>query len=149
MTGSQATDSHDPLPRRERPPAPGWLLAFVLAIGPIAWLTHLSMSYALAAYGCYPHRAPLPSPLWTQLRADLTEIVVIALMLAACGIAVAYSAWKSARARQSAPPSEPPEAGEGRTRFLAICAIVGGTLFVVAMLFDAIALAIVPACAWN
>jgi hypothetical protein len=42
-----------------------------------------------------------------------------------------------------------PESGEGRTRFLATCAIVGGVLFVIALIFDAIALAMVPACAWS
>ena len=149
MTDIPPTTMQKP-PEHERPRrAWSWLLAFALAIGPVAWLAHLAISYAIAAYGCYPHRTPLASPLWTHMRADLTEIVVIALMLAAVGIALAYSAWQSAWKQPAAPPLKLPESGEGRTRFLATCAIVGGTLFVIALIFDAIALAMVPACAWS
>jgi hypothetical protein len=124
-------------------------LAFALAIGPLAWLAHLSASYAISAHGCYPQRSPLSSPLWAHMRADLTEILVVALMVVAVGIALAYKARLSGFKEQTASSSKPPESGEGRTRFLATCAIVGGTLFVIAIIFDAIALAMVPACAWN
>jgi hypothetical protein len=149
MTEPRPTQAQEPTEHGRPRRAWSWLLGFALAIGPVAWLAHLSMSYAIAAYGCYPHRAPLASPLWTHMHTDLIEIAVIALMLAALGIALAYSARQSAWEQPAAPPSKLPESGEGRTRFLATCAIVGGALFVIALIFDAIALAMVPACAWS
>jgi len=81
------------------------------------------------------------------MRADLIEIALIALLLTSVGIICAHNAWHAAAPERAAPTPKLPESGEGRTSFLAICAIASGSLFVIAIIFNAIALALVPACA--
>ena len=91
-----------------------WLLAFALAIGPVAWLAHWRSHMRSPLMGCYPHRAPLASPLWTHMRGPERNRGYRAD--ARRRWHRTRNAWRSAWP-QPASPSKLPESGEGRTRF--------------------------------
>jgi hypothetical protein len=69
----------------------------------------------------------------------------IVMSLASAGVLCAISAWRSLRLKepsasmQPSPPASP-------TRFFTACAIVGGLLFVVVIVFNAVGLALLPVC---
>src|SRR5689334_22003498 len=97
---------------------------YALFTAPIVWAGDLMIDFALVSHGCYPGDRPLPAPaagfgwVWPFLLA--TDLV--ALVLIASGALVALRNW-----RVTGPPESHHhhlmEKGEGRTRYLSICAM--------------------------
>jgi small-conductance mechanosensitive channel len=123
----------------------GWLLAFALAIGPIASLVNWSVSYDIATRGCGNPGTSIALPIFSPGHTDDAGIVLIALTLAVAGLFCAINAWRSLR--MQSPGIEPSLATDQWPKwFLPICAWAGCLLFIVAVLVNAIALAVLPAC---
>ena len=124
-------------------------LAFGVAGGPLAWAVHLALNYAIASHACFPGAAPRSQPpsgasglWWLLLCNDLTAIAV-----AAAAALVAYRSWRSTRREFAGRGVDLIEVGEGRTSFLALWGLLTGLGFLLAVLFDAVALWVVPLCA--
>lgn len=140
------TAPHHPAPQRHRA---GWVLVFVSGAAPLAWLAQTSINYGLASHACYPAGEPFPA-----MRADWPWSAVFVINLASIAIAAiaaltAYHLWSNARGEASGNASQTPEAGEGRTRFLALWCTMASTGFTVALLFSLVAILEVPPCGYS
>ncbi|CCE10497.1 conserved membrane hypothetical protein [Bradyrhizobium sp. STM 3843] len=133
-----------PAPHRNRVSI-GWLLAALFA-PPIGWSLHLIANYALASHSCYPGSVPKsptsPAGLWALLIA--IDVVSLAISLAA--IVFAYRAWQASIREMAQHESPMVETGEGRTRFLAVWALLIGSLFFLTVASDSAALWILKTC---
>jgi hypothetical protein len=121
--------------------------AFALFAAPIAWATHLLVSYALTASACFPHGTPIHGPLWPALWPVLWGIDVVAIAIGLVAAAIAWRNWRGTRAEAQGSAHTLLEAGEGRTRFLALCGLLASGGFVLALAFASVGLLVVPACA--
>jgi hypothetical protein len=113
-------------------------LILCLAAAPAAWAAHLTLNYALTSRACYSGSAPLATilPVGHVLWWVLPLVDVAALAICATTISISY------RLRQR--PESPTHAA--RTRFLAQCGIILGAGFLIATLFDGVAIFMVPLC---
>lgn len=123
------------------------LFAALLA-GPIAWFIQLNILYGMAGQTCFPRDEPrLATPAgFSWLTMALVAINLVALGFTLAGAAASWSYWR--RTQEEAPGGRHKllDAGEGRTRFLAIWGLWGGAWFIIAILFDTIAALLVPIC---
>lgn len=121
-----AASAH-PAPHRDRASAAE--LVYALTGPPAAWFLHLLVNYGVADRACAA-RAGLSA--WSAV------VVVDLLALAAAAAAgyVAYGVFRRTQAEKEGGPHVLVEAGEGRTRFLAICGLFASALFLVAIAFD-------------
>ena len=122
----------------------GWLLAFAFGIGPLAWLAYWSASYTVAVRGC--EATAVPPPLMAPVQPEGVMITFILMSLATAGVLCAISAWRSLRLKTAALNQQPPPSASP-TRFFTLCAIAGGLLFVIVIVFNAVGLALLPVCA--
>lgn len=147
----QNTDSimraQHPSPHRDRVSLGS--LFFGLFAGPVAWGIQLVTNFALASNRCYPDgisRATI-LPGWQWSSPTILAINIVAAILALIGAAVSYSHWQAVRNEHQGSARQLVEAGEGRTRFLALWGVMTGLGFFVAIIFDTVALSMVPQCA--
>jgi hypothetical protein len=140
-TALNAHQVEHPAPRRG--PLGRWLLVAALFGAPIAWFVQLAVNYAVASHACFPSHAPddvaIPGRGW--LPAVALTIDIVALGLAAAGTILSIVMWRRARADVRSI-----EAGEGRTRFLAVWAMWFGAWFVLSVAFNLTAVLEVPVC---
>lgn len=141
-----AADTH-PAPMRDRVAIA--TLGFALFGAPAAWASHQILNYALAAYACFPDDVALTSPLpgWSGARIVLILIDLAALIVGAAATFAAKRSFDAVREEKPGSHHQLLERGEGRTRFLAACALMTGVGFSAAILFDTIATFMAPQCA--
>lgn len=142
-TTAVQTQAH-PAPHRERV---GLLaLAFGVLAGPFAWGVRLVLNYGIASTACFPDNARRlpPRPEW--LRTTLTSIELIAILVAATGALVSFRIWQSTRYESEGHAGHLIEAGEGRTRFLAVWGMITGVGFLLFNVFDLVAVMVLPKC---
>ena len=116
-------------------PAALW---FGLFGAPVAWSLQLLASYALVAHGCYPDAEPMTMPVVPGLR-------TLVLGTGAAALAVAFlaggSAWRSWRATQQEHEGGHEgllEAGEERTRFMALAGLLLSAVFVLGIILNVV-----------
>jgi hypothetical protein len=71
---------------------------------------------------------------------------VIALIVGVLGTLVAFTSWSATRHEHGGRPNYLIDVGEGRTRFLAMCGMLVGAGFVVAILFTTVTVVLASAC---
>lgn len=144
-TGSVAAANH-PSPHRDRVGLVS--LLFGAFGGPAAWAAQLIANYALASYSCYPRIAPQAEvlPGWQGIWTVLLIINLLAIVVALVAAAVSLRTWRATRDEHPGGYGHALEAGEGRSRFLGIVGIMTGLGFLLAVVFDTVALFIVPQC---
>lgn len=135
-----------PAPHRHKARVP--LLLFGLFGGAAAFAFQLIFNFALASYSCYPRVAPRthPVPGWGGLWSWLLAINLGAITIALIAAVVAWRNWQATRTEHPGHAGHLVEIGEGRTRFLSMVGMVFSLLFVAGVIFDLIALIIVPQC---
>jgi hypothetical protein len=134
-----------PAPHRER--APYLALAFGLLSAPIAWVLHLLVNYSIAGQSCIGAAEMDGGTL--SSRDALSTIFVVdlgALALAVSAGYVAYELWKKTKDEKAGDAQKLVQAGEGRTRFMAMCGILTSTLFGLAVAVDALGSIVGPPC---
>jgi len=136
MLGETDMTCH-PAPDRER--ASARLLAFGIFAPPLAWALRLFTSYALVSHSC-------SSPSMSASTASLLLIDLVAACVAATGGYVSFELWRVTRHESGGDAQHLMDVGEGRTRFLALCGVLSSGLFLVAIVFDAAALALGLPC---
>jgi hypothetical protein len=121
--------------------------AFGLLAAPAAWAAHLLVSYALSSFACFPNGEPVHAPIWSALRPLLWGIDVVAIAIGIAAGLVAWRSWHRTRHEAQGSAHSLIDAGEGRTRFLALCGLFASGGFVLALAFATVGLLVVPACA--
>ncbi|HEY8157330.1 MAG TPA: hypothetical protein VIF10_01380 [Methylobacter sp.] len=116
-----------------------WLWLGLLG-APAAWTAQLLLSEPIAAYACYPYRAPLPAPVWHGLPVMLMTISAACFAVALLSGFAAWMSWQRFVRGCAA------KAGEDRNRFLAKLSVVSSFIFIVAIVFNLCAALLVPPC---
>ena len=130
MSDLDSSATH-PAPLRRKA---GWALLLSLTAPPVAWILQLVTGWALGSARCTAIDQPAVVPAW----ADTVMLGVTVLGVAACLVCsvAAFSIWRRTSHEYSHHDTTLEDAGEGRTRFLAFCAIFSGLLFGLACLFN-------------
>ena len=123
-------DIGHPAPHRDR--VHQHLLALSLLLAPIAWSLQLLMSFGFSSYACRPER--MASASW--LHWLLPTANVLGLLAAALAIALAVSSLRETRGEHEDQAGSMLDAGEGRTRFLALWGLWMGVVFLLAIAFN-------------
>jgi hypothetical protein len=133
-------------PAPERAKAGLLSLSFSLAAPPLAWSIQSITGYAISTRACYPKDTPLIIPLLSGLRPLLLTINAAALLITVLGVAIAYRNWCATQRETGSGLEQLIQCGEGRTRFLAMCGMLLGAGFLVAILFTSVTLLLSPLC---
>lgn len=134
-----------PSPERDKVSMP--VLAFALAGGPVAFMLQLLIGFAFASYVCLPSRpGALPSgpPGW--LVWTITAANVIALAVATLALATGIVLTRRTKHEHRHASAGMLDAGEGRTRFLAVWGVFTSLLFLLAIGSNTLSLFLVPLC---
>jgi hypothetical protein len=137
-------DTGHPAPQRGRVGAAALIIGLTGA--PLAWSIQIVAGYAIAAYACYPQRMSLAAPVVAGLKGQLAMLSLAAILLAAICTLVGYRSWRASRDEQEGDHHALLEHGEGRTRFMAMCALVTSAGFLVVLVFTSIVLVFVQPC---
>jgi hypothetical protein len=121
-------------------------MLFAVFAAPAAWLMQLIVNYGLAAHRCFPHDEPLVAGLSGSTQAALIAVNLAAITVAFAGGLLARRIWHRTRDEHEGSTHRLLEAGEGRTRFLAMFGQLAGLGFLIATIFDTVALYMVPQC---
>jgi len=133
-----------PSPQRDRVGA--WAIWFGILGAPVAWSVQQLVNPTILAHGCFPHDVPLTDSIWANARTvtTLVELVCIAVCVAAG--AVAWRSWQRTREEKPGSGHHLIEAGEGRSRFMAMVGLICSGLFLAAVLFATAVLYMVAPC---
>jgi hypothetical protein len=126
------------------------MMLFGLLGAAAAWILQTEIGETLAAQACFPHRTALAAPQWSWLMSALDVMSIVALLIGAAGVWVAWRGWRMTRAAR--PDSAPPvsDTGAGRTRFLALAGLMLSLLFLVGLVATGLAVLLVSPCsAWR
>jgi hypothetical protein len=123
-----------------------WSSWFALLAAPHAWSLQLLVNSALTGYACYPHDAPLDAPMWDGVRPILYLVEAAAVALCLAGGWIAWRNWRRTRDEKPGSGKRLVERGDGRTRFMAMAAMMISALFLVAIVFSSVHLFVLPGC---
>ncbi|MGZ5056884.1 MAG: hypothetical protein ACXWE3_00450 [Methylobacter sp.] len=107
---------------------------------PAAWVMQVFFSEPFAAYACFPHRVPLPEPIWAGFS---TIMIVISIGCFALALLSGFAVWTSWRRYRK---GSDVKVGEDRNRFLIKLSIFSNFIFTVAIIFNIFAVFLVPPC---
>jgi hypothetical protein len=108
-----------------------------LALGPAAWALQLMLGYGLSSQACFPSDMPIAVPAgWRHEWLIIAGTGLAFLLIALGGVGLALHAWSATRDEKEGTHHALLEVGEGRARFLALCGVLAGSLFCLAILFD-------------
>jgi hypothetical protein len=142
------TDAHDagldighPAPQRHKiQPAE---LLFALVGGPVGWLGQLLFAFASTSYFCAAGMADaVPGWLWPAIAL----LNLGGLTLAAAALLTALALVRRTAQEHRGRSGGVMDAGEGRTRFLAVWGLFISAVFIVATLANSFSLILVPLC---
>jgi hypothetical protein len=133
-----------PAPHRERTSV--FWLWFGIFAAPIAWNLQLLIATAFSGHLCYPDQDPLGPEAGQHLSWVLGLIDVLGIVLALIALAVASASWRRVRHEKGGGKRHLLDAGEGRTRFMAMLGIANSLLFLVALIFASLNLFFFPMC---
>lgn len=122
-------------------------LLFGMFAAPMAWDLQLLLSAALSGHACYPRDVPLTIPSWPHWGSTLFGISLAAIVINIVAGLVAVRSWSRTNREKPGSGHHLLDAGEGRTRFLAMFGILTSALFLVATLFATAVQFFVPLCA--
>jgi len=119
---------------------------FSILAGPLVWSLQQVINAGLAAHSCYPHDEPVSAPIWSAMAKGATWVELIACLVCVIGAVVAWRSWRRTRTERSGSAHHLIEAGDGRSRFMAMVGLLSSSLFLLAVLFAAVSFWIVPGC---
>lgn len=147
MAGTVAASSRTPHPAPHRERASVFWLWFGIFAAPIAWNLQLLIATAFSGHLCYPYQDPLGPQAGQHLSWVLALIDVLGIIVALIALGVASGNWRRVRQEKEGGGQHALDAGEGRTRFMAILGIANSLLFLVALIFASLQLFFLPMCA--
>jgi hypothetical protein len=132
MPSPSIAKAHHPAPHRGRVSLV--TLLFGVFAAPVAWNLQLLFEAAISGHVCYPKDTPL-SGVGAGAHGWALGIDVLCLILALVALGVSLRSWREVRAEKRGSGHHLLDAGEGRTRFLAMLGILNSCLFLLAILF--------------
>jgi len=133
-----------PSPERRKVSIPLMLAGLLLA--PAVWTVQILSAYVLAARSCFPTYSPLAGARVPGMSGWTVAGSLVALLLAGCSLWASATAWRRTRAEKKGDAHQALDAGEGRTRFLALCGVIITAIFAAAIIFDALAALLLRQC---
>lgn len=135
-----------PAPQRERVGI--GRLSFGVIGAPVAWGVQLVASYGLSSFACFPARVPRSEvlPGWEWLIPGLIGISAAAVLVGLAATLVSWQSWRATRDESAGYVWSLLEIGEGRTRFMAGWGLLFSLGFLLAIIFNVVALFVVPPC---
>jgi len=147
MNADHASMSHHPASYRHKvsPVA----IAFGLVGGPLAWFIQVCANYPMASWPCFPgeyrNRVPQPGSAWTWNA--IIGVSIAAFLVASAAFLVAQRAFTRVRDETHGDHTHLLNVGSGRTRFLALWAMVFSAAFAVGIAMNMVAYIVLPLCA--
>jgi hypothetical protein len=133
-----------PAPLRDR--VPGWVVVAGLFAAPVAWSAQLLISYGLNGDACrLPGRLAAAQATATSVLVPIIGVVALAGCL--FGLWSAFHTWRLTRGEGSGDHHAGLSAGIGRTRFLGLCGLVSGAIFLIATVFSLLVPFLTSPCA--
>ena len=133
-----------PSPHRDR--VSPWAMWFCILGAPVAWSVQQLVNAPLFAHGCYPKDVPLASPIWTNAGGVALSVELIAMVICVVAGLVAWRNWGRTRAEKEGSGHHLMEAGDGRSRFMAMVGLICSGLFLLATIFATGLLYMVQPC---
>jgi hypothetical protein len=130
-----------PSPLRHR--VSPWLLGAALFAAPTAWFVQLNVSFLLGMKRCSGLSEDAASSLVTS---GLVAIGLAALLIVLLALWAATRSWNLSRSEAGGGPHSALTSGHGRTRFLALAALIANSMFLVAVGFSLIIPLLVVSC---
>jgi hypothetical protein len=121
-------------------------LWFGLFGAPAAWSLQLLASYALVAHGCYPDAEPMTTPVVPDLRTLVLGTGMAALAVALLAGGSAWRSWRATQQEREGGHEALLEAGEGRTRFMALAGMLLGAVFALGIVMNVVPLLLLRPC---
>jgi hypothetical protein len=122
---------------------------FALFAGPLAWISQIYASYALASQACYPgseRRLTLPSHLgWT--RPAIAIVMIAACLVCLLAMATSLRSYRRSAGEMRRDGAESIRAGAQRTCFLALWGIIFGAGAAVGSVLILLPYFVLPPCA--
>jgi hypothetical protein len=147
MTDTQPANLEVGHPAPQRHHAAPATVLFALCGAPAVWLMQLLIGFATTSYVCFTGQAHVvlaSVPGWLQPLVIAANLIALAIGLAAlaAGIRLLRQTGEEHQERSGGVL----DAGEGRTRFLAVIGLFGSAILGIAMLANTFALFMVPLC---
>ena len=133
-----------PSPHRDR--VGPWAMWFCILGAPVAWSLQQLVNAPLFAHGCYPKDVPISSPIWTNAGSVALAVELIAIVVSVAAMLLAWRNWGRTRAEKEGSGHHLMEAGDGRTRFMAMVDLICNGLFLLATIFATGLLYMVQPC---
>jgi hypothetical protein len=143
-TATTHSNTPHPAPHRDRVGVVG--LWFGIFAAPVAWNLQLLIATAFSGHLCYPNTDPLGPQVGQHLSWVLGLIDVLGIVAALLALGVATTNWRRVRQEKGGGGHHLLDAGEGRTRFMAMLGIINSLLFLVALVFASFNLFFFPLC---
>lgn len=105
-------------------------LAFMLVVGPLAWLLDLFLKFVLASNACLH-----PDQKWLFEPSAFIVIDLVAIAVTAIAMWEAYRSWNATTPGGASRFHAVTEIGESRQHFLALWGMLIGAMFISAIVF--------------
>ena len=125
-----------PHPSPQRMRLSPWALWFAILAAPLAWSIALLVNVPIAVHGCFPQDTALSVPIWSNMGLVVGVVVLIAVAISVAGGIVAWRNWHVTRSESEGSAHHLLEAGDGRTRFMAMTGMLCSGLFLLTLLFS-------------
>jgi hypothetical protein len=147
MAETVAATPHTPHPAPHRERIGVFWLWFGIFAAPVAWNLQLLVATAFSGHLCYPDQYPLgPAQAGFHMSWVLAVIDVTGIMVALIALTVASVNWRRVHQEKEGSGQHLLDAGEGRTRFMAMLGIANSLLFLLALIFASFNLFFFPMC---
>ena len=120
-------------------------IAMALVGGPLAWIIQLCGGFAAMTMACFEGGERTVWPIVGEGAVILLSLITFCVALAATWLS--WRLYVRTREETEGDHAHLVEIGAGRTRFLALWGLVLGAGFTVTIVFNALALLLVPTCA--
>jgi hypothetical protein len=146
MTASSTSSVPSDHPSQARREVGPFRLAFGLLAAPLAWSADELFSYGAASQLCRMKASGSDQTLAVADSPWFWGLIVVTLVIAVAGFAVALGNWRKTRDGQGSAGHHLLASGEGRSRFIAMCGVLTSGGFLVAFLFMLANLILAPLC---
>ena len=146
MAETVAASSSTPHPAPHRDRIGVFWLWFGIFAAPVAWNLQLLVASAFSGHLCYPYQDPLGPTAGQHLSWVLAAIDAAGIIVSLIALAVASANWGRVRREKQGGAEHAMDAGEGRTRFMAVLGIANSLLFLLALVFASLQLFFLPLC---
>jgi hypothetical protein len=131
-------------PHRDR--VSPWAMWFGILGAPVAWSLQELIDVPLFAHGCFPKDVPIAEPIWVHAGSVALAVELVAVMVCVVAGLAAWRNWRRTRTEKGGSGHHLLEAGDGRSRFMAMVGMICSGLFLLATVVSIAFLYVVSPC---